>query len=478
MAWCVSRTDIPFPGLIRNSVLISFVTPPFLGAIAWIFLAGPREGWLNIIYRTITGGGAEDHLFNIFSMSGVAFTMVLYTFPLVFIVVMAGLNNISSDMEDAANIAGGGTVSTMVEITLPLVLPALLAGFIMAVLEAMILFGIPAVLAIPAGQHVMTTQIRAFMASEEDLTGLAAAYSFPMLLAAVWLVWMRGKMLGQRGYATLGGKGGQRRPQRLGRWRYPVFALCLLPLACAVALPYFAFITTSFIKNLGYGLIWSNLTLENYWFIINNDAARSSIVNTLILATTAATTAALIASICAYISQRQLVRGHRFLGFLATAPIGIPGIVLAVGLFAAYTKEPLLLYGTLWIMFLAYVTKYLPLAFQTSNAAIMSIHPELEESSRILGANRLIVFKDVTVPLFKVGLIASWILVFMPSLRELSASALLWTTNTKVVSVVIISFYDEALLGPISALGVILMAITLGVVVLGFRAVGRDFMKA
>ena len=299
-----------------------------------------------------------------------------------------------------------------------------------------------------------------------------------MRMAAISLVWMRRKALGRRGYATLGGKGGQRRPQGLGPWRYPVFALCLLPIMCAVALPYFAFITTSFIKNLGHGLAWSNLTWDNYRFILNNDAARSAIVNTLILATTAATAGALIASIAAYIAQRQLVRGHKFMAFLATAPIGIPGIVLAVGLFAAYTKHPFLLYGTLWILFLAYLTKYLPLAFQTSNAAIMSIHPELEESSRILGANRLTVFKDITVPLFKVGLIASWILVFMPSLRELSASALLWTTNTKVVSVVIITFFEEAALGSISALGVILMAITLGIVVFGFRLVGRDFMKA
>jgi iron(III) transport system permease protein len=198
----------------------------------------------------------------------------------------------------------------------------------------------------------------------------------------------------------------------------------------------------------------------------------------LILAALSATVGTLLAALIAYISQRRLVRGSQYLGFLATAPLAIPGIVLAVGLFAAYTHKPFVLYGTLWILFLAYLTKFLPIAFQTSNAALMSIHPELEESSRILGANRLMVFKDVTVPLFKAGLVASWVLIFMPSLRELSSSVLLWTTNTKVISVVILDFYQEGRLDFVSVLGVLLMAITLIVVMISYRIIGRDFMKA
>jgi iron(III) transport system permease protein len=478
MAWAVARTDAPFPGLIRIGVLASFVTPPFLGATAWVFLAGPRQGWLNLLYRLITGAGEDSYLFNIFSMTGVVFAMVLYVYPLVFIVVNAGLNSISSEIEDAANIAGAGTLSTMVTITLPLVMPALFAGLILAFLEAMILFGTPAFLAIPARQHVMTTQLRAFMQSQEYLVGLAAAYSLPMLLAAVWLLWMRRKALGRRSYATIGGKGGQRRAQRLGAYRWLLFGFCLIALTCSIVLPYFALIAASLMKAQGYGLAWSNLTLENYRFIFENDAVWPAIWNTLILATTTATAGAVIASVIAYISQRRLVRGSQYLNFLATVPLAIPGIVLAVGLFAAYTHKPLILYGTLWIMFLAYLTKYLPVAYQTSNAALMSIHPELEESSRILGANRLTVFKDITVPLFKAALVASWILIFLPSLRELSSSVLLWTSDTKVITVVILHFYEEGRLEYVSVLGVLLMVLTMVIVALSYRIVGRDFMKA
>ncbi|MEE9147022.1 MAG: iron ABC transporter permease [Candidatus Tectomicrobia bacterium] len=477
MAWAVARTDVPFPGFIRTAALVSFVTPPFLGATAWVLLAGPREGWLNVWYRWFTGGGEEAYLFNIFTMTGVIFAIVLFVIPLVFIVVLAGFNNIPSDLEDASNIAGAGTLRTMSGITLPLVLPALFAGLILAFLEAMVLFGTPAMLAIPAGQHVMTTQIRDFMQSDEYQVGLASAFALPMLLGAMGLLWMRRKSLGRRGYATIGGKGGQRRPQRLGPYRWVLFGLCMVPLTCSLILPYFALGTASLLKTQGGGLTWSNLTLDNYHFIFTNDAVGQSIVNTLILATLAATGGTLVAALIAYISQRRLVKGHQLMGFMATVPLAIPGIVLAVGLFAAYTREPFVLYGTLWILFLAYLTRYLPIAFQTVNASLMSIHPELEESARILGANRLRVLAEITVPLFKAGLIAAWVLIFMPSIRELSSSVLLWTTNTKVISVVILDFYEEGLLANVAALGMVLIVITMVVVMLAYKILGRDFMK-
>ncbi|MCG8545820.1 MAG: iron ABC transporter permease [Alphaproteobacteria bacterium] len=477
MAWAVARTDMPFPSLIRTASLLSFVTPPFLGASAWVILAGPREGWLNNFYRWVTGAGPEAHLFDIFTMPGLVFVMALYVIPLVFIVALAGLNNISSDLEDASNIAGAGTLATMIGVTLPLVMPALFAGLILASLEAMIIFSTPAMLAIPAGQHVMTTQIRAFMASDDYQVGLAAAFALPMLIAAICLIWMRRKALGRRGFATIGGKGGQRRPQRLGRYRWAVFGLCMVPLTCSLLLPALALGMTSLMKTYSAGFQWSNLTLDNYHFIFTNDAVSLSISNTLILGAMAATAGTILAGLIAYISQRRLVRGHQFMSFLATVPIAIPGIVLAIGLFAAYTREPIVLYGTLWILFIAYLTKYLPIAFQTSNAALMSIHPELEECARILGANRLAVFAEITIPLFKAGLIASWILIFMPSIRELSSSVLLWTTKTKVISVVILDFYEEGRLDIVSALGVLLMAITLVVVIVAYRIVGRDFMR-
>ncbi|MGQ0752866.1 MAG: ABC transporter permease, partial [Betaproteobacteria bacterium] len=363
-------------------------------------------------------------------------------------------------------------------ITLPLVLPALFAGLILAFLESMIIFGTPAMLGLPAGYHVMTTQIRDFMQSDQYRVGLAAAFALPMLLAAVGLLWVRRRVLGRRSFATIGGKGGQRRPQKLGPYRWVLLAFCLFPLVCSLVLPYFALGAESLMRLQGGSLSWNNLTLDHYRFIFTNDSVWVSLPNTLLLAVMAATAGTVMAALISYIIQRRLVRGYPVLGFLATTPLAIPGIVLAVGLFAAYSHEPLLLYGTLWILFLAYLTKYLPIAYQTSNASLMSIHPELEESARILGASPLCVLAEITVPLFKAGLIASWILMFMPSIRELSSSVLLWTTNTKVLSVVILDFYQEGRYDIASALGMVLIVITLIVVAFAFRILGRDFMKS
>lgn len=479
MAWAVARTDVPFPNMIRTGVLLSFVTPPFLGAAAWVILAGPRNGWLNQVYRWIIESTDHNvHLFDVFTMPGLVFVMVLYIMPLVFIIALSGLNNISSDLEDASNIAGAGTLSTMARVTLPLVIPALFAGLILAFLEAMIIFSTPAMIAIPAGEHVMTTQIRSFMQSDDYQVGLASAFALPMLTAAICLIWMRKKSIGRRGFATIGGKGGQRRLQKLGNYRWLAFAFCMIPLTCALFLPVFTLLMQSLMKTQHGGFQLSNLSLEHYYFILTNDAVANSIWNTLLLAFMAATAGATLAGLIAYISQRELVRGHQLLAFLATVPIAIPGIVLAIGLFAAYTRYPIVLYGTLWILFIAYLTKYLPLAFQTSNAALSSIHPELEECARILGASPLATFREITVPLFRAGLIASWILIFMPSLRELSSSVLLYTADTKVISVVILDFYEEGGLAIVSALGMLLLLMTVVIVTGAYKIVGRDFMKA
>ena len=179
----------------------------------------------------------------------------------------------------------------------------------------------------------------------------------------------------------------------------------------------------------------------------------------------------------AYVAQRRLITGARALAFLAMAPLAIPGIVLSIGLFKAYSRPPVLLYGTIWIIFVAYLTKYLPIAYTACHAAIQTVHADLEDAARTLGANRLVAFKDVTMPLFSAGLVSAWLLVFLPSLRELSSSILLFTTRSRVVSVVIYSLYEEGLWEAVSALGILLLALTLALVAVAQRFLGRRFLQ-
>ncbi len=475
LAWLSARTDLPGRRVIQSLIMASFVTPPFLGAFAWVMLAGPNAGYLNRLYRDLTG--STEPLLNIFTMPGLIFVVAIYTFPYVYIMIANTLGLIASDLEDAAAILGAGRLQVALTVTLPMVLPAVLSGFILAVLQALALFGSPAILALPAGFHTVTTQLWAFFQYPPRVE-MAAAFSMPLLLATALLLLLQKRLLGRRGYASVGGKGAQRRTIPLGRWRYPALAACLGVLGCTVFLPYGILLKAAFARAWAQPLTRENFTLENWSFTFLDAATQSAIVNTLELGVLTACVGAALAALLAYVTNRRLIVGHQVLAFLALAPVVIPGVVLAVALFVAYTRPPLLLYGTLWILFLAYLTKEMPVGFSQSDATLRGIHPELEEAGRILGAGRLRVLREITAPLARSGIIATWCFVFIGVIRELSASIILFTPGTKVMSVVIFDLKEEGQFGAIAVLGVFMLAMTFAVVVLMQTLLGRDVMGA
>lgn len=472
LGWLVTRTDLPFKRAVRALVMASFVTPPFLGAFAWTLLAGPNAGLLNKIYRSLTG--SEEALFNIFSMGGLIFVMALYSFPYVFSMIANVCELISSDLEDAANILGADKLKIALTVTLPLAAPALLGGFILAFLHSLSLFGAPAILGLPAGLHTITTQIWALFQYPPRLD-LAAAFSVPLLLATMLLIALQKKILGRRGYSTVGGKGGERRLLHLGVFRVPVFLLVLVVLSLSVFLPYWILLKAALAKAWAVPLTWDNFTLENFRFaFFEYGDTQGAILNTFKLGILTATVGTLIAALVAYITNRQLLPGARYLTFFALAPLVVPGIVLAVGLFIAYTRPPLVLYGTIWILFVAYLTKEMPIGFSQAETTFKSIHPELEDASRILGANRLRALRDVTAPLARTGLIATWSFIFIGVIRELSASILLFTPQSKVVSVVIFDLKEEGQIGVIAVLGILLLVVSFLVILAVQWAIGKE----
>jgi iron(III) transport system permease protein len=476
MAWLTARTDLPGTRMMRGLIMASFVTPPFLGAFAWVMLAGPNAGLLNKLWRGLTG--AEDPLVNIFSMPGLIFVVTIYTVPYVYIIVANTLELIASDLEEAAAILGAGRFHVALTVTLPMVAPAILSGFILAVLQALALFGSPAILALPAGFHTITTQIWALFHYPPKVE-MAAAFSVPLLLATALLLLVQKKLLGRRGYAAVGGKGGRRRRIPLGPWRYPALLGCLLVMACAIFLPYGILAKAAFSRAWAQPLTWQNFTLSNWTFtFFEYSSTRSAILNTLELGVLTACVGAGLAALLAYIANRKLILGHQLVAFLALAPVVIPGVVLAVALFIAYTRPPLLLYGSLWILFVAYLTKEMPVGYSQSDATFRGIHPELEEAGRILGAGRLRVLREITAPLARSGIIATWCFIFIGVIRELSASIILFTPSTKVISVVIFDLKEEGQFGAIAVLGLFMLAMTFATVVLMQRALGRDFMGA
>ena len=465
MGWLVARTDLPFSRVIRALVTASFVTPPFLGAIAWEILAAPNSGLLNQIYRAVTGAEMGTYLVNIYSLPGLIFVISCYTFPYVFTLVANSLDRTPGELEDASSILGGGRWYTARRVTIPLVLPALLAGALVAFLQAMTLFGSPAILALPAGYHTMTTKIWSLF-QYPPKPELAAAASLPLLILTVMLLRAEHMILGRRGYSIVGGKYGAPRLIPLHNWRWPAFGICLTILMMPVFLPYAALLNAAFSPVATTFLTLKNATLHNVHFVLFELSAVSTAVNnTVILGSATATVGTAIALIIAYITARRAVTGWRALGFLATAPIAIPGIVLGVGLFLSYTRPPFVLYGTLWILLIAFVTIALPSAYQQLQAAFRTIHPELEDASRILGATRLRSLWEITAPLLRTGVLATWCFVFVGVMRELSAAIILFTSETKVISVLIYDLNESGDLGAIAVIGLGMLIITFSVVV-------------
>jgi iron(III) transport system permease protein len=472
LAWLVTRTDLPWKKPIRALVMASFVTPPFLGAFAWTLLAGPNAGALNKFYRFVTG--SDDALFNIFTMPGLIFVMALYSFPYVFSMIANVCELISSDLEDAAEILGANKWRIACTVTFPLAMPALIGGFILAFLHSLSLFGAPAILGLPAGLHTITTQIWALFQYPPRLD-MAAAFSVPLLLATMGLIAAQKKILGRRGFSTVGGKGAQKRLLRLGWARVPVLVLVFGILSLSVFLPYWILLKAALSKAWALPLTWDNFTLSNLTFaFFQYGDTQLAIYNTFKLGILTATLGTLLATLIAYITNRNLFRGARYLTFFALAPLVIPGIVLAVGLFIAYTRPPLVLYGTVWILFVAYLTKEMPIGFSQAESTFKSIHPELEDASRIIGANRLTSLADITAPLARSGLIAAWSFIFIGVIRELSASILLFAPQSKVVSVVIFDLKEEGQVGVISVLGILLLVVSFAVILMVQWFAGRD----
>jgi iron(III) transport system permease protein len=466
MGWLVARSDMPWRRTMRALVTASFVTPPFLGAIAWELLAAPNSGLLNKAYRALTGAPQDEHLFNIYSLTGLIFVISCYTFPYVFVLVANALDRIPGDLEDASSILGGRSWHTARRITVPLAMPALLAGALIAFLQAMTLFGSPAILALPAGFHTMTTKIWSLF-QYPPKTELAAAASLPLLILTVMLLRAEHMILGRRGYSVVGGKHGNPRLVQLGKLKWVALGLCLFVLLNPVFLPYAALFNAAFSPVATTFLTFSNFTLHNIYFVaFELSATKVALKNTVILGTATATLGTLIAVVISYVTARKAVAGHRVLGFLATAPVAIPGIVLGVGLFLSYTRPPLILYGTLWILLLAFLTINLPSAYQQLQAAFRTIHPELEDASRILGATRLQTLGRITAPLLRTGVIATWCFIFVGVMRELSAAIILFTSETKVISVLIFDLNESGDLGAIAVIGLAMLLITFAVVVL------------
>lgn len=475
LAWLTSQTNIPFRRLIRLCVMASFVVPGFVNALSWSLLGGPNAGLLNKLWMLLTG--ASQGFFNIYSMGGLAVVSVATVYPFSFIFMYNAFEMMDNEMEEAARMLGATGLRAFLSITLPLALPSIIAGFILMFLQTLILYGAPAIIGIPANIYVITTQIWTLFEYPPQI-GLAAALSLPLLIITGSLLWLQRRLMTRRSFATIRGKGGRRQIADLGPWKWVAATGAFLVIFVTFILPNGVLMVTSLMKHAYRGFAMDNFTFNHYVYVLfDYIAGIPSIRHSLVTSGAAATIAVLISIVASFIAERRIVRFGSLLVFLAMSPLVIPAMVFAVGLAAAYSTGPIVLYGTLWILMLAYLTSNLPLAFMNCNTALANIHAELESAARILGASAMRVLRDITGPLIKNGIIAGWILVFSNSMKELSASVLLYTTGTTVISTAIMDVFGAQNWGAVAALSIILLSINAVVITVGYRMLGGNILS-
>lgn len=476
LAWLVARTDLPGRGLLRALVVAAFVTPPFLGAQAWMLLAAPNSGWLNRAFVALTG--AQQGPLNVYSLAGAVFVMAAYNIPYTFTFVSGALALMPSELEDAASILGSGALRRTLTIVLPLALPAIVAGFIMSFLEAISEFGAPAFLLIPARTQVITTQLYLFFQYPTRVE-LAAAYAMPLLFVTAGLLFVQRRLIGRRRYTMVGTKGGRRNLLALGRWRLPMGLLAFAVPFVGVIMPYTALLLTSLSRAWGRGPVPGNLTFHWYhWALIDNPTTQAAIVHSFEYAFAAATISVALAVTIGFAVQRGLVPGGHILGFICMAPYIIPGIILAIGFFAAFSRPPIMLYGTAWMLIVAFATRFLPIAYSNFTTSLQTLSGDLEFAARTLGAGRLRSIWTVTFPLLRSGILSAWLLAFIPALRELSCAIFLFTPRTAVMSTVIFDFSDAGNFEALSTMGVLILLATFSIVFLLYRFLGRSLIEA
>lgn len=480
LAWINARTNCPGRDYLEPYNLIPFFLSPFVGAIAWHNLGEPQTGLLNNWARDILG--IEGALINVNNIWGVIWVTGIFFAPLVYLFVVGSLRRMDPSLEDSARTTGAGLVRTTMTVTLPLVMPGILSGAIIVFVTSAGEFGVPFKLSAPYGWETLTTQIFSKAVGDDANHFLGAAMSMALGIITVLLIWIQQRYIAPRSFTTVTGKGFRPNVLDLGPWKWVAFAYNLMFIAVAVVLPIVCLIIVSLHPVWTGKIVWADITTINYvktlfwWRPEAISAATNGIGNSLILAFGGASIAMVMALVISYMIHRTKGFGVRMLDFLSVVPIGFPGIVLAMGVLVTYIQTPI--YATLWILMLAYITRFFPYGQRNISSIMLAISEELDQSSRMAGASWFTTLRRITIPLLKPGLFAGWILLFIIFLRELSISIILFTTGTETLSVgvyYLTNFENEPLTAALSMAQTVLLLIAIYV----FRRVaGREALTA
>jgi iron(III) transport system permease protein len=477
LAYLIVRTDVPCKPLMFAASLVPLIIPGILHTIAWVFILDPSIGIANKWFIQPLDGG---HPFNVFSLPGMIVIEGLHLAPLVFLLMVAALRSMDPSLEESAIMSGASLPTVFRKITLPLVKPALYAGALIMIVRGLESFEVPAVVGLRNHIWVYTSRIWQTLNDAIPNYGKAGAYAMTLLVLTAIGVWFQSRLQKRgRSFQTVTGKGFRPHPVRLGVWRIPATMLILLYFLVAVVLPVLVLVyasTQQFYSPPSHYTL-SHMTLHNYVEEWHEPVLRHAVLNSLYLGVGAATAVMLLTAIASWVVVRTRLPGRWLVDNLAFMPLTIPGLVLGVALLVVYVRIPIGIYGTLWILLIAYMTRFLPYGMRYSSTSMFQIGRELEESAQMSGAGWWNTFRRVVLPLLWPGLLAGWIYIVIVSFRELGASVLLYSPGKEVLSIVIWEQWRDGLLTEVSALGVMLIGALVVLVAIAYKLGARIGVK-
>ena len=463
LAYLNVRTDVPFKALFFAASIIPLIIPGILYTIAWIFLASPDIGLINKALSPIFGGA----VMNVFSLPGMIWVEGLHLSPIVFLLMVAAFRAMDPSLEESALMCGASRWAVFRRVTVPLIRPAIVAAILIMTVRGLESFEVPALLGLQNGIYVFTSRI--YFVLRDYPPDLAAAGALALGLFAFAVAGMAvAHIAGRAGkaYQTITGKGFRPRPIELGRWRWLAGAATLFYFALTVALPLLVLIYTSLLKfyQAPSAAAFRSMSLSNYRELLHLSQALVALRNSIVLGVGTATLVMAGMAVAAWIVVRSRIAGRQVIDVLAFSPLVIPGLVMGLALSFVYLRSPIPIYGTLFILLIAYCTRYMPYGMRYAVTAMQQISGELEESAQVCGASWFQTFRRVLVPLLFPGLLAGWIYILVVSFRELSSSILLYSPGNEVLSILIFEQYENGQFTVLAALGVV-MVLTLAVLV-------------
>ena len=475
LAWMNERTNTPFKTLFFALAIIPLVIPGILFTVSWILLASPKIGLINLALQKLFD---TDAVFvNAYTMAGMIWVDGLHYSPVAFLLMTAAFRSMDPALEEQAAMSGASVPQIARRVTLPLAWPAALGALLILFVRAIESFEVPALLGLPVGIHVYTSSIYQAIHQYPSQIGLAAAYAVTLLLITSLGIYAQSRLSSQGArFSTVTGKGFRPRTIDLGGWRYVTAAIFILYFIVIVLLPFLVLVWSSLQKFYS-APSWaalSRVSLDSYRAVLDYPQFMNTVWNSVVLALGSATTVMLVSGVIAWIVVRTKVPGRWMLDNVASLPLVFPGLVLGLAIMVCYLYIDIGIYGTLWIIFIAYVTRFLPYGMRYSSASMLQIHKELEESAAMSGASWSMTFRRVVLPLLKPGLLAGFIYVMIVSIRELSSSILLYSPGSEVVSIMIWELWQNGQYVELSALGVMLI-LALFLLVMLAQLVGRRF---